>query len=227
MRISVIVPALDEAGRAGETLAALQPVREQGEIILVDGGSRDGTAEKAAPLADRVMTVTPPGRARQMNAGAGVANGDILWFVHADTRVDAEAVRYLQRALDSGAEWGRFDVRMSSPRLLLRVVAWTMNQRSRATGIATGDQGIFVRRTLFNEVGGFPEQPLMEDIALSAALRARCRPACLPVGLTTSSRRWEEGGILRTILLMWRLRWAYWRGTPPSQLAARYRGRAA
>lgn len=222
--LSVIVPALDEGVGIAAALEALAPVRDDGgEVIVVDGGSRDDTVARAQPLADRVVTAGR-GRARQMNVGAAVARGDVLWFVHADTIADADAGMRLRAAFaDSGREWGRFGVRLSDQRPLLRLVAWSMNLRSCLTGIATGDQGMFVRRTAFDAVGGFPEIPLMEDIALSRVLRRRGRPLCLYVGLTTSARRWLDGGILRTILLMWHLRFAYWRGADPEDLARRYR----
>ncbi len=224
-RISVIVPALDEGAGIAATLRALAPVRDGGgEIIVVDGGSGDDTVAQAEPLADRVIRA-PCGRARQMNAGAAAASGQVFWFVHADTLADATAVARLRDALAaSSREWGRFGVRLSGAHPLLPLVALTMNLRSRVSGIATGDQGLFVRRSAFAAVGGFPEIPLMEDIALSRALRRRGRPLCLDVGLTTSGRRWLDGGVLRTILLMWRLRFAYWCGADPEDLARRYRG---
>lgn len=222
-RISAIVPALDEAGVIESNLRSLQPVREAGgEVLLVDGGSRDDTIERARPWVDRMLSV-PAGRARQMNAGAAAAGGDILWFVHADTQVDPKAPVDLQAAIGKGGTWGRFGVRLSGRRPLFRVIAALMNLRSCLSGIATGDQGLFVRRDVFTAVGGYPDIPLMEDVALSRVLRSRSRPCCLPVRLTASSRRWEEEGTWRTIALMWRLRWAYWRGTDPAELAGRYR----
>lgn len=225
MRVSAIVPALNEGGAIAATLRALAPVRAGGgEVIVVDGGSGDDTVATARPHADRVLS-GPRGRARQMNAGAALARGEVLWFVHADTVVDAIAADDLVRALATGTrEWGRFGVRLAGRHPQLRVVAWLMNLRSRMTGIATGDQGIFVRRAAFEAIGGFPDQPLMEDVALSRLLRARGRPLCLPVRLTTSGRRWEAHGVWRTILHMWALRWAYWRGADPAELARRYRG---
>ncbi|MDX1609476.1 MAG: TIGR04283 family arsenosugar biosynthesis glycosyltransferase [Halofilum sp. (in: g-proteobacteria)] len=221
----MIVPALDEAAGIVATLHSLQPARRAGgELVLVDGGSRDDTVERARPWVDRVLS-GPAGRARQMNAGAAVAAGEWLWFVHADTRVDPEAIDDLQAVMAAGRpEWGRFGLRLSTPRPLFRLIATLVNLRSRLTGIATGDQGLFVQREAFTAVGGFPEIELMEDIALSRRLRRRGRPLCLPVRLTTSSRRWEQGGPWRTIVLMWRLRWAYWRGADPAELARRYRG---
>lgn len=225
MYLSVIVPTLDEGAEIAAALRTLAPVRTRGgEIILVDGGSRDDTITRARPFVDRVIE-SAPGRAVQMNAGAAAARGDWLWFVHADSRVDAAAAADLEAiAGRSRRRWARFGVRLSGRRLLFRAIASLMNARSRLTGIATGDQGIAVERALFFSVGGYPEQPLMEDIALSRLLRLRTRPACLPVRITTSSRRWEQRGAWRTIWLMWSLRFAYWRGADPAALARRYRG---
>lgn len=221
MRISVVIPALNEADGIAATLQPLQPLRARGhEVLVVDGGSTDSTAARAAGLCDRLLQA-PQGRARQMNAGAQAARGDVLWFLHADTLVPEAADALLREALARRA-WGRFDVRLSGSRPLLRGVERLMNLRSRITGIATGDQGVFVRRGLFACVGGYPDIPLMEDIALSRALKRQGPPACLRARLVTSSRRWERHGVLRTILLMWRLRFAYWRGVPPERLAAHY-----
>lgn len=224
MRLSVVIPALNEAAGIAATLEPLQPLRAQGhEVLVVDGGSADGTAELARSLCDVLLTA-PRGRAAQMNAGAAAARGDVLWFLHADTRADAAALTALSAALaDPACIWGRFDVRLSGAHPLLRVVETLMNLRSRITGIATGDQGLFVRRAVFDRVGGFPDIPLMEDIALSRVLKRQVAPVCLRERLTTSSRRWERHGVLRTILLMWRLRFDYWRGVPPEHLAAHYR----
>jgi rSAM/selenodomain-associated transferase 2 len=223
MNVSVIVPAFEEGAGIAATLRALAPVREGGgEIIVVDGGSGDDTAAQAEPLADRVIHASR-GRARQLNAGGAAARGDILWFVHADTIAPAYAVEKLRAALASSSrEWGRFDVCLTGSHPVLRFIAGSMNLRSRLSGIATGDQGIFVARDGFDAVGGFPDIPLMEDIALSRALRRRGRPLCLRTALTTSGRRWQDHGIARTVLLMWRLRFAYWRGADPEELARRY-----
>jgi len=222
MRLSVIVPALDEADTIERTLADLSALPIRGdEIIVVDGGSSDATIARALPYADRVIDA-PRGRARQMNAGADAAAGKALWFVHADTRIPARAGEAVQTALDSGREWGRFDVRLSGRGVSLRVVERMMNLRSCVTGIATGDQGIFVTRRAFDAVGGYPDIPLMEDIALSKALRARGRPVCLKTPLVTSSRRWERNGVWPTVLFMWRLRLAYALGADPADLARRY-----
>ena len=202
-------------------LEALAPLRARGhQVIVADGGSGDGTRELAAPLADCVI-LAPRGRAAQMNAGAAAANGDALLFLHADTRLPADADALILRALEK-VLWGRFDVRIDAVHPLLRVVAFAMNLRSRLTGIATGDQAIFVRREAFR---GFPVIALMEDIAFSKAMKRRSRPACLREKAVTSGRRWERNGVLRTILLMWRLRLAYFLGASPDELARRYASR--
>jgi len=223
MRLSIVVPALNEAAGITATLQALAPLRERGhELIVVDGGSSDGTAALAAPLADRVVAAET-GRAAQMNAGAALAQGDWLLFLHADTRLPADADAALQRAAQAGAGWGRFDVHIEGRSAWLPVIATLMNWRSRLSGIATGDQAIFVRTALFRRLGGYAALPLMEDIELSRRLRATGRPACLRERVLTSGRRWESRGVWRTVLLMWRLRWRYWRGTPAEELARAYR----
>jgi rSAM/selenodomain-associated transferase 2 len=224
LRISVVVPALDEEAGIAETMAALAPLRARGhEVVLADGGSADRTVALAAPLADRVVAA-PRGRARQQNAGAAAATGDVLLFLHADTRLPPDADARIAAALAApGACWGRFDVRLTGRAPLLRLVERLISLRSRLTGIATGDQAIFVRRDAFRAIGGFPDQPLMEDVALSRALRRIARPACLRETVLTSSRRWETRGIWRTIVLMWRLRLAYALGADPAELARRYR----
>ena len=223
-RISIVIPALNEAAGIAETLRPLQPLRARGhEVILVDGGSADATVEIARPLADQVIA-SEPGRARQQNAGAEAAGGDVLLFLHADTLLPDDADQLvIDGLMASGRGWGRFDVRLSGRAPALRMVGRMMSLRSRATGIATGDQAIFVRRDWFRRAGGFPQIPLMEDVALSAALRRIGPPLCLRERVLTSSRRWEERGVFRTIALMWRLRWAYWRGADPAELAKRYR----
>ena len=222
--LSVVVPALNEAAGIAATLAPLQPLRARGhELVVVDGGSTDGTAALAAPLADRVLH-SPRGRARQQNAGARAARGDVLLFLHADTRLPDGADRLVLEGLArSGRGWGRFDVRLTGRHPMLRVVERMISLRSRLTGVATGDQAVFVTRERFAAAGGFPEIPLMEDLALSRALLRAGRPLCLRARVTTSSRRWEERGIWRTILLMWRLRLAYYLGADPARLAERYR----
>ena len=208
------MPVLNEAPGIRAALEALAPLRVRGhEVIVADGGSSDGTPALAAGLCDRMVSA-PRGRALQMNAGAQVATGDVLVFLHADTLLP------LQFDIPQ-CRWGRFDVKIEGRHPLLTVVAWAMNLRSRLTGIATGDQAMFVRRDAFP---GFPAIALMEDIALSKAMKRRARPACLREKVVTSGRRWESRGVLRTIALMWKLRLLYFFGARPEELARRYYG---
>jgi rSAM/selenodomain-associated transferase 2 len=223
-RLSIIMPVLDEGEGIAGALDALAELRGLGhEVIVVDGGSHDATVQRARLRADQVLTA-PRGRASQMNTGAAKATGDVLLFLHADTRLPPEAERLVLDGLArSGRGWGRFDVTIEGRHPMLKVVAVTMNLRSRITCIATGDQAIFVKRDAFQAVGGFPEIQLMEDIALSKRLKRLTRPLCLRERATTSGRRWETRGVFRTILLMWRLRLAYFFGADPAALAGRYR----
>ena len=222
MQLSIIIPVLNEADAIRGTLQALQPLRQAGhEVILADGGSLDGTVEAAVDLYDQWVSASP-GRAIQMNAGAKQASGNLLLFLHADTTLPDDAAEWLERFWQSGRAWGRFDVRLSGERVIFRVIAFFMNARSRLTGICTGDQAQFVRRSLFERLGGFAPMPLMEDVELSARLKQHTRPFCVPSPVTTDSRRWEVNGPWRTIALMWRLRWEYWRGVPVERLVARY-----
>jgi rSAM/selenodomain-associated transferase 2/rSAM/selenodomain-associated transferase 1 len=224
-RVSIVVPALDEARAIAATLVPLQPLRADGhEVIVVDGGSGDATVALATPLADRVISAER-GRALQMNAGAAIAAGDVLLFLHADSQLTAPAVATLARDIErTQRRWGRFDVRIAGRSRVLPIVAAMMNARSRATGIATGDQAMFVARALFAAVGGFPRQALMEDIELSKRLkRAGGPPLCLSERVVTSGRRWESRGAWQTIAAMWRWRFAYWRGADPARLAVEYR----
>jgi len=225
MRLSIVIPALDEARGIVATLTALQPLRSRGhEVIVVDGGSADATLDLARALADRVLTATG-GRSGQMNAGARTAEGDTLLFLHADSALPVDADHAIMRACAKGHRWGRFDVTIDGRAAILPLVAFMMNLRSRLTGIATGDQGIFVDKSLFADVGGYPGIPLMEDVALSKVLKRRGgRPACLASRIVTSGRRWERHGPWRTIVNMWRLRLAYALGADPEQLARRYDG---
>jgi rSAM/selenodomain-associated transferase 2 len=220
--LSIVIPTLNEAAHLPQLLQDLAPLRAAGhEIIVVDGGSGDDTVALAKELADRVLA-TEPGRARQMNLGAATARHPVLWFLHADTRVPGDAAEALLAQL-AGHQWGRFDVRLSGQQPLLRVVERLMNWRSCWSRIATGDQGIFVSAALFRQVQGYPAIVLMEDVALSSRLRRLARPACVQrPRLITSSRRWETRGIVRTIILMWRLRLAYALGSDPGLLKARY-----
>ena len=222
-KLSVVMPVLDEAHGVVAALARLQALRARGvEVVVVDGGSSDGTGQLAAPWCDRLLEA-PRGRSAQMNAGAAAARGEILVFLHADTELPAGALAALTGGLEStGRAWGRFDVAIVPATPLLALVALLMNARSRATGIATGDQAIFARRAAFERAGGFPAIPLMEDVALSRALKRQSPPLCLRERVVTSARRWERNGTLRTIVLMWRLRLAYALGADPRRLAQRY-----
>lgn len=217
-RLSIVVPVLNEARGLAGALADLAPLRARGhEVIVVDGGSDDGSAGLAAPLCDRVLPA-PRGRALQMNVGARAARHGGLLFLHADTRLPPHADEAALCALRDHV-WGRFDVEIEGRHPALRLVAAAMNLRSRLSGIATGDQAIFVRREDFP---GFPPIALMEDVALSRLLKRRGAPACLRNRVRTSGRRWESRGVLRTVLLMWRLRALYALGVPPERLARLY-----
>ena len=221
--LSIIVPALDEAAGIAAALGALAPFRQRGcEVIVVDGGSHDGTADLARPLADRVVSA-PRGRAAQMNAGAANAEADVLLFLHADTRLPPQADRCVLDGLaQSRRVWGRFDVTIEGRHPLLSVIAGAMNIRSRLTGIATGDQALFMTRAAFAAARGFPDIALMEDVALSKRLKAQSRPLCLRERVVTSGRRWESRGVISTVALMWRLRLAYYLGAEPAALAKHY-----
>ncbi len=223
-RISIIIPTRNEAACIGPCLKALSALRRRGhEVIVVDGHSTDGTWKQLPGGVDRRLRAGP-GRAVQMNAGAAVATGDILLFLHADTRLPRQADALIMDACAAMPAWGRFDVRLSGQERVFRLIEWCMNRRSRWTGIATGDQALFVGRELFDKVGGYARIPLMEDVALSSALRRHVRPICVPYTALTSSRRWEEHGVWRTILLMWALRLGYFLGLSPARLARYYHG---
>jgi rSAM/selenodomain-associated transferase 2 len=227
--LSIVVPALDEAAIIADTLQALTPLRARGaEIIVVDGGSSDGTAALARPLADRVIAV-PRNRGAAMNAGAALCTGDVFIFLHADTTLPDRADHLIAAALAlrpsdrrGGRVWGRFDLRIAGQHPFLALVALMISWRSRLTGIATGDQAIFVTRKAFWSVGGFPDLPLMEDIALSRKLKRLSRPSCIAAPAVTSGRRWDYHGLWHTIALMWRLRLAYYLGVEPARLALAY-----
>jgi rSAM/selenodomain-associated transferase 2 len=220
-RLSIIIPVLDEAAIITEALHALAPLRRRGaEVIVVDGGSSDGTLAQARPLADRAI-IGPRDRGVALNAGAALASGDVFLFLHADTMLPDNADDLISTALVSHL-WGRFDLRIAGRHPLLALVARMINWRSRATGIASGDQAIFVARELFLHVGGFADLPLMEDIALSRKLKRRSPPFCIATPVVTSGRRWEYYGVFRTIVLMWRLRLAYYCGIAPARLALAY-----
>ena len=226
MQLAIVIPVVDEAQSIVESLRRLAPLRARGaRVIIVDGGSADATATLAAPHADRVLA-TPRGRALQMNAGAAAAldqGADVLLFLHADTQLPDDADRMIADTCKAELAWGRFDVRIEGRSRLLPVIAFLMNLRSRWTGICTGDQCLFATRALFEAIGGFPVVPLMEDIAFSRRARAIARPVALRATAATSGRRWERHGVIRTVLLMWRLRLAYFLGADPTRLAESYR----
>lgn len=235
--LSIIVPTLNEAGSIEQVLASVRTLDRKLslglELIVVDGGSEDNTKILAQPLADQVLDA-PRGRARQMNAGAAAASNDYLLFLHADTILTTAGAKELKDALATEPVWGRFDVRIESSSedntrgatennaWMFGVISFMMNHRSRLTGIATGDQAIFVRRDVFASIGGFADQPLMEDIELSKQLRRHAKPTCLKGPVITSGRRWETNGVWATIFLMWRLRWRYWRDESAEDLARAY-----
>ncbi|SJM89969.1 Glycosyl transferase family 2 [Crenothrix polyspora] len=223
MTFSIIIPTLNEAKNIRACLLALQPLRNQCEIIIADGGSTDTTRIRALPLVDKII-LSPCGRAKQMNRGAMQATGDILIFLHADTYLPDNALITLEQQLaQSNTHWGRFDIRLDSQNIMLKIVAQLISWRSRCTGIATGDQAIFVARTTFFDIGGYPEIDLMEDIALCRMLKKISSPLCLTAKVSSSARRWEQFGITKTILLMWWLRLRYYLGAEPSELAKLYR----
>ncbi len=222
LSLAIVIPVLDEAGTLMPRLLALAPMRQRGaRVVVVDGGSADETLAIARAHAD-VALVAPRGRGAQMNAGAAAYAADVLLFLHADTVLPDQADGLVLAALESASDWGRFDVRIDNPRLVFRCIEGMMNWRSRWSGIATGDQAIFVRRDAFARVGGFADIPLMEDIALSRALKRVAPPVCLRARVSTSARRWEKHGVWRTVWLMWRLRAAYFFGADPAALAVRY-----
>lgn len=222
MQISIIIPTLNEVSVLGRTLSSISSGGGATETIVVDGGSIDGTQTIAYQYADRVLSCAP-GRARQMNAGAEVASGDVFLFLHADTLLPADFAEVISRALARPAViGGRFDVRLDSTGWVFRVTEILINFRSRLTRIATGDQGIFIRRAVFLQLGGYPEMLLMEDLELSKKMKQAGEVACLKERVITSGRRWEKDGVLRTIVLMWMLRFCHLVGVSPVRLKAFY-----
>jgi len=220
-QLSIIIPVVNEAGQIVIKLQALQPLRNRCQLLLVDGGSDDNSAKIAKPLVDQVLQ-SPRGRARQMNCGVAGAQADVLLFLHADSHLPDNAIHLILQAVTDGYQWGRFDVSFDSPQPVFKLIAFMMNWRSRLTGIATGDQAIFMTRQAFQAVVGFPDIALMEDIAISTLLKKLGGPCCLTAKLVTSARRWQQHGVFKTILLMWWLRFSYFFGADPNELVASY-----
>ena len=226
--VSIVIPLLNEAARLPTLLASLAPWRPRAEVIAVDGGSADGSLEAMRSIGWVRCLASIPGRAHQMNVGAAAATGDALLFLHADVTLPPTALDDVRAALaDPGVVGGRFDVRLDSPRPVYRLVETLMNLRSRRTGIWTGDQAIFVRRDVFRRLGGYPEIPLMEDVEFTRRLKRAGPGACLRARVVASARKWEREGPIRTILLMWGLRFLYWVGVPPARLHRWYYRRPA
>ncbi len=225
-QISVIVPVLNEKHNLPKLLEQLGQFSFM-QVIIVDGGSEDGSWQwlqdykKASSIAGLKILVSEAGRALQMNAGAEHATAKILLFLHADTELPSNAIEKIRVGI-VGLNWGRFDVAFKEPDLRMALIAWCMNWRSRITGVSTGDQAMFVQRKVFQKLQGFANLPLMEDVELSKRLLKQSRPACLKVKALTSARRWLNHGVTRTVVLMWRLRWAYFIGVSPEKLAKKY-----
>ena len=221
-QVSIVVPVLNEADSIRSALARLSVLREAGaEVVIVDGGSTDDTLANVRDLCDQLISA-PRGRGSQMNAGANRASGVVLIYLHADTILPLGALNAVKQSIDRGAVWGRFDVAIDGASRWFPLISFMMNFRSRWTGIATGDQAIFVARQAFLESGGFPDIPLMEDVSFCSSMRSRSRPACLSDKVITSGRRWEKNGVLRTILMMWWLRLRFFLGASPDKLALEY-----
>lgn len=225
LKLSIVIPVVNEAVHIERRLQDLQKLRYCCELLLVDGGSTDRTLEIAEPWVDKVIS-SPRGRARQMNQGAAQTDADVLVFLHADTQLPDQSVALITQTIANGYAWGRFDVAFDSAKPIFKLIALMMNWRSRLTGIATGDQAIFMTRQVFQQVGGFPEIALMEDVAISASLKNIGHPSCLSAKVVTSARRWQTQGIFRTIILMWRLRLAFFLGVEPDDLAIHYYGKS-
>ena len=218
--ISVIIPVLNEALQIPLTLEPLQPLRgKQIEVIVVDGGSDDETVLVATPLADKILH-SHRGRAKQMNLGAAQATGTTLLFLHADTCLPSPLDQTIQSITDPS--WGRFNVQLNDPHWMYKIIAKMMNWRSCITGIATGDQAMFVKRDLFERLGGFADIPLMEDIELSRRLLKLGRPSCLRKRVLVSTRYWQNHGMILSVIKMWLLRSAYFLGVSPHRLMKIY-----
>ena len=227
-KVSIIIPVLNEVKHIEKCITDLQLLQDsEHEVIFVDGGSVDDTVKLISQHSWCSIVTSVKGRANQMNTGAGHANGEVLLFLHVDTILPFDAIELIIKSFNlsnksQSKKWGRFDVRLSGTQRIFRIIEVMMNWRSRLTSVATGDQAIFINRELFEQVGAYPELALMEDIAMSKKLRQITKPVCLKQTVKTSSRRWEEKGILKTVLLMWQLRFLYFIGVSAEQLVKRY-----
>lgn len=220
--LSIIVPTLNEEVHIKKTVLHLQYLRKKGhEIILVDGGSKDNTIEIGEELVDKIF-ISKPGRANQMNLGALNATGDVILFLHADTKLPEDVDSIIVDIANKGLVWGYFRLHLTGDRFIYRVIEYFINFRSKCSGIATGDQGLFITKDLFKLIEGYPDIPLMEDIAICRLLKSYSKPVQLKNYLVSSSRRWEEKGVFKTIVLMWKLRLQYWLGVAPDKLAKMY-----
>lgn len=221
-KFSIIIPVLNEAKEIESCLQRLELLRQLGhEVIVVDGGSHDDTVSLSLPLCDRVVQ-SGKSRSIQMNAGAAIATGDYFMFLHVDTLLPIEVKNIFLRLQSSGKKWGRFDIKLSGQHYLFRIIEKCMNIRSRLTAIATGDQVLFVEKELFYDINGFPEIALMEDVAISKLLLEHSRPLYLRERVVSSSRRWEQNGIIKTMLKMWMLRLLYFFNFDTNRLAKIY-----
>ena len=223
MKFSIIIPVLNDNLSLSHLLPVIHPlVNSSVEVIVVDGGSGPELSIDTEQWPGIVVTHSAPGRAIQMNQGARIAKGDMLWFLHADTSFAMPCYQYLEAIKGSKSDWGRFNIRLSGKALIFRLISFCINCRSRLTGVSSGDQGIFIDKDLFDSINGFANIPLMEDIELCKRLKRLSKPVALKQTLITSSRRWEKNGVIKTILLMWKIRLLYFFGTDPDKLHQLY-----
>lgn len=220
--LSIVIPTLNEQENLQQMALHLQSIASAVEFVVADGGSSDSSREVASGFADQI-TSSQPGRAIQMNKGASQASGDYVLFLHADTRLPDNFLELFKHWCSTEPDWGFFPIKLDGDHWLLRVIERGISSRSRITGCASGDQAVCIKRSCFESVGGYPELPLMEDVALSNLLSRQCRPKIFPSFVTTSSRRWERHGIVKTVLLMWKIRLSYYLGVSPVTLASWYR----
>lgn len=219
--VSIVVPVLNEAQQLTALMNRLRLLQDQvNEIIVVDGGSDDGSLEKLAH--EFTVIQAPKGRAKQMNAGAAQVTSTWILFLHADTQLNSAHISEMVSS-SSAFQWGRFNVKLDAQGLVYRVIEWFINQRSRFSSIATGDQCIFVRKRFFDEIGGFADLALMEDVEFCKRAKRNAKPVCLSKTVTTSARRWQQYGVIKTVLLMWKLRLYFWLGVSANDLAKQYR----